>query len=110
MIESVDVIHGSAIQGPKTCVLYEVLIRFCDRRPTHSVLHSYERFVDFKMKLIAIRELTHLGENFPRALKRNLIGVPISKHQNDLRCDLLNRVLLCHMTDCSLNLVINSRC
>jgi hypothetical protein len=94
MIESVDVIHGSAIEGPRTCVLYEVLVSFTDHRPTHGVLHSYERFLDFKTKLVSHPTLKHLSENFPRALKRNILGVPISKHQNDLRCDLLDRVSL----------------
>ena len=92
MIESVDVVTGSPIAGPRTSVLYEILISFTDRRPTHSVLHTYERFSELKNKIGHYPELAHLNENFPRVLKRNFIGVPISKHQNDLRCDLLNRV------------------
>lgn len=93
MIESVDVIHGAAVAGPRTCVLYEILLHFSDSRPTHSILHSYERFFDLKAKISSKHELRGLDENFPRALKRSTFGVPISKHQNDLRCNLLNTVM-----------------
>lgn len=98
MIDSIDVIQGQpAVSGGRVfgTVLYEILIVFSDRRPTHTVMHSYERFLELRNKIHEHTELRYINEKFPRQLKRNKFGIPISKHQNDLRCDLLNRVGHC---------------
>ena len=96
-IERIDVISTRGVDGSSAVSpLYEVLVTLVggNSSTVRSVLHSYERFVDFKLKLEKFPEHTvAVNTEFPRVLKRSTFGIPISSRKNEERCMLLHKVI-----------------
>ncbi len=97
-IERIDVISSRGVDGATAAApLYELLVTLVGGNSTadvRSVLHSYERFIDLKVKLEKYPEQTaSVNIEFPRVLKRSTFGIPISSRRNEERCNLLHKVI-----------------